>query len=447
MSAEAQPAPQGPPGRFANGRRLIADPVGYHVALRDIAPVVSVLLPAARALVLHDPAAVRRVLVDNAAAYAKQTRGYRTLRLLLGNGLVTSEGDFWRRQRRIAQPAFRRKALAGFAEQMGAAIEGELEGWTDGAQVDVASAMNRYALQVVLDALFASSQVRFDFAEMKQRIQHMLDPFWFMSVTAFPLPELLPTPRNARFWLAKRWVRRLVDRIIADARQTTPDDAPADLMTMLMGARDPETGAAMTDAQLRDEIVTLIGAGHETTASGLSFGLHLLATHPEVADRVAAEAEATIAGSTPTSAEIAALKYTRQVWRETLRLYPPIWVIARRAEQDDVLGGYRVEAGDYITMCPFSLHRHPEYWPDPGRFDPDRWGPDQPAPDRGIYLPFSRGRRQCIGDRFSDMEAIAALATVARRFHLSSPPGFELDLHASLTLRPAAALPLEIRRR
>lgn len=447
MTAPPAPPPIMPgAGNWSHAMPLVRDPLGFCEQARPHGPVVALRVGWARMYMLNGPEAVRRVLVDHTANYLKTTRGYAKLRLSLGNGLVTSEGDFWLRQRRISQPAFRKKALAGFAGIMGRFVERAADRFAEQAAagpVDVVSPLNRMALEIVAEALFGAD-VHDIAARIERGVSDVVDPFWLYTTAPYPWPELVPRPLNWRFWRSRRVIRRETRRLVTEARRD--GERGGDLLSMLMGATDPETGEAMSDAQLIDESLTLLGAGHETTANAIAFALDLLARHPDVADRIAAEAASVCGSAAPDAEQIGRLVYTRQVFDEVLRLYPPIWMIARQAEADDGLAGYAISAGSYVLLPIWSLHRDPKLWPDPDRFDPDRFAPDRPPPDRGAYLPFSRGRRQCIGDRFAQMEAVSALSVFCRRFAFE-PVGDPPRLKPALTLRPVGGVPVRLRPR
>ncbi len=422
-------------GAWAHALPLARDPIGLANRLRDQGPVVPMKVGWARIFLLNAPAAVRRVLVDNVGPYRKRTRGYDKLRMSLGNGLVTSEGDFWLRQRRIAQPAFRKKALAGFAGIMARRALHTADRLAERAQqgpVDVVGPLNRMALEIVAEALFGA-EVDGLADDIERGVSDLVEPFWLYTTALYPRPELVPRPLNWRFWRSRRAMRRAMRRLVTEARRR-PDDA-RDLISMLMTARDPETGEAMSDAQLIDEGLTLVGAGHETTANAMAFGLDLLARHPAVVERVAAEVDEVLGDAAgPDAGQILALRYTRQVVDEILRLHPPVWMLARSVHEDDVLCDVPIPARSYVLVSVYSIHRDPALWTDPERFDPDRFAPDAPTPDRGAYLPFSRGRRQCIGDRFALMEAVCALGLLCRRFTMA-PDGPPPVLKPALTLR------------
>ena len=420
---------------WAHALPLMRDPIRLSEQLRDQGPVVAMKIGWTHIFLLNDPAAIRRVLADNVAQYRKSTRGYAKLRQTLGNGLVTSQGDFWLRQRRIAQPAFRRKALAGFAEIMGRHVDetgDRIAARAARGPLDVVGPLNRMALDIVAEALFGAD-IRPYAKQIERGVNDLVEPFWLHTTAPYPRPEWVPRPLNLRYWRSRFAMRRAMKTLIADARRRPAGST--DLISMLMAATDPETGEAMSDAQLVDEGLTLIGAGHETTANGMSFGLDLLARHPAVVERVAAEVEQVLGDARrPDAEQILALRYTRQVVDEILRLYPPVWMLARSTAGSDTLCGVEIPDGAYILISVIGVHRDPALWADPERFDPDRFGPDTPAPDRWAYLPFSRGRRQCIGDRFALMEMVCALALICRRFTLA-PHGAPPQLRPALTLR------------
>ncbi|MEZ4432736.1 MAG: cytochrome P450 [bacterium] len=429
--------------RFEHVRALARDPLGFLERVRAAGPVVAVRAGLLSLVMVHDPAAVRRVLVERADVYRKTTRGYHKLRLTLGNGLITSEGEFWRRQRRIANPAFHRKALAGFAEIMGRVAEETADRLLAAGPgpVDVTHAMNHLALEVVAEALFGTdlgARARV----IEGAVTALVEPFWKFTTAPYPWPEFVPSAENARFWWARWRIRRMLGALVDEARARGEG---SDLLSMLMAARDPESGEAMSDAQLRDEGITLIGAGHETTANALAFALDLLGRYPEVQARVAEEADLVVGDGRPSADAIGALSYTRQVLQETLRLFPPVWTLARRSAEDDELGGFAVPAGTFVVVPVFSVHRDPALWVDPERFDPERFA-EGAVIDRGAYLPFSRGQRQCIGDRFAMMEAACALAMFMRRFRVEAV-GDGIELLPTLTLRSREPVRVRVVRR
>ena len=250
-------------------------------------------------------------------------------------------------------------------------------------------------------------------------------------------PDWLPTPANLRFKKARATLDRIVLGVVADRRRTGED--PGDLLSMLMHAKDEDSGEAMTDQQLRDEAMTIFIAGHETTANALAWTLHLLAQHPEAEAKLRAEL-AVLQGLSPTATDLPRLPYLAQVVKESMRLYPPVWVLARAAAEANVIGGYEIPNGSRVFLSPYTLHRHPNFWPEPEAFLPERWAnPDVPA-HKAAYLPFSTGGRKCIGDHFAMMEAELVLAVILQRATLRSLPGFVVAMEPTVTLRPLGGL-------
>jgi cytochrome P450 len=409
--------------------------------------VVSLRMPGGRfALVLH-PDGVRHVLQTNAKNYSKQTRGYEKMRLFLGNGLVTSEGDFWRRQRRIAAPAFHRQRIEGFAGAMTRATADMLARWDAAgeAERDIDRELMALTMRIASETLLGKDlsgeadvvgdAISFLTLNTNDRITRLVD-----------LPLSWPTPENRRYLASIKVVDDILAELVA-ARRRTPGEHH-DLLAMLMEAKDEETGEGMTDAQLRDEAVTIFSAGHETTSNALSWTFWLLAQHPEVAARMYAEVDAALGGRTPTLADLPALPLTRNVLQESMRLYPPAWITGRRAEADDEVCGYRIAKGTQVLVSLWATHRHPKFWDDPEAFDPDRF---TPARSEGrapfAYFPFGGGPRVCIGNTFAMMEAQLILAMVSQRYRLELAPGARVEPERGITLRPGPALPMRLRPR
>lgn len=455
MSSPSPPAPKPAPARagktppslpsrspFGHLRFFTGDPLKFFCDVRDTADVVHARLFVKQGYFVSSPEAVKRMLVDNAANYQKRTRGYQKLKILLGEGLVTSEGDFWLRQRRIAQPAFTRKRLEAFAPQMVTATEELTAAWRDAeGPIDVAEAMNHLALRIAGESLLGAD-VSGAVEEVGQAMLQVLERFGPMVSTPVPYPEYWPFPSNFRLWRAISTLHRVIDAVIAARRSER--QTGTDLLGLLMAARDPETGEAMTNRQLRDEALTMMLAGHETTANALAWTLLLLGQHPEAQDRVAAEIDSVLEERAATADDVRNLVYTRQVLYESMRLYPPVWLIARVPVEPDVLAGYAIPANSFVFISQYAIQRHPALWPNPDRFDPGRFAPDKPPPSRFAWFPFSRGRRQCIGDRFAEMEALLILATLVRRFRFSPVDGHEVIPEPSITLRPRGGLPMHV---
>jgi cytochrome P450 len=396
------------------------------------------------------PEYVQHVLVDNHRSYSKRTRGYDALRLLLGNGLVTSEGDFWKRQRRISQPAFHRQRIAGFADAMAQLTQDTVERWRElaaaepGKPVDVAREMTDLTLRIVSRTLL-SAPVDDANAEIGSSVDRMNAYARDMMTNPFMIPAWVPTPRNREFARLAGRLDELVYGIIADRRATGHD--PGDLLSMLMAAEDAETGERMTDEQLRDEVMTIFLAGHETTANALAWTLLLLSEHPDVRRRMQAEIDAVVGDRLPTFADFESLSYTRCVVQESMRLYPPAWSIGRRCEVEDVIDGYVVRADSLLILTPWVTHRQPALWPNPEGFDPERFGPNAPKRHRYAYFPFGGGPRQCIGNTFALMEAVLVLATLVGQVDADLVSGRRPTPDAFITLQPHGGLPMYLRPR
>jgi len=386
--------------------------------------------------VLHHPDHIKHVLQDNNRNYWKGNL-MRRVKPLIGEGLFTSEGDFWRRQRRLAQPAFHRQRIEGFTTIMSSAGARMLDGWetaaAKGTPIDLMEHMSRVTLRVVGQALFGVDLI----GEAAGVGRAMLSALQFVSEEAFSLfPSwlLVPTPRNLRFRRARAALDRVVLGIIDRRRGGSGGD---DLLAMLMEARDEATGEGMSDRQLRDEIMTLMLAGHETTAVTLAWACLLLAQHPEVGDRVRREVASVLAGRAPALADLSRLELTRRVIDETLRLYPPVAVISRETYAADEIDGYAIPAKSGVMLSPYVTHRHPAFWPDPERFDPGRFTPEQVAArPRFAYFPFSGGPRLCIGNEFALMEAQILLAMIMQRYRVEVAPGHTVQHEIRVTLRP-----------
>ncbi|MEE2788036.1 MAG: cytochrome P450 [Myxococcota bacterium] len=386
---------------------------------------------------LYHPEHIRTVLMDDQRRFVKTTRGYEKLRILLGNGLVTSEGDFWLRQRRIAQPAFRKKCIDGFARTMQTAADDLCERWRSAASarrpIDMVEAMNLVTLRIAGETLMSVDMTN-EGRIVGDAMALVMERFNHIVAKPIPWPEYWPTVQNYRLWRAIFALRDITDGIIHTRRKSGAE--VADLLGMFMSATDPETGESMNDRQLRDEVLTMLLAGHETTANALVWALYLISRHPEVAHRLHQELDEVLGQDTLSLRHLRQLTYLRQVIKETLRLYPPVWIVGRQAVCRTEIGGYDIPKGSYLMMSPYAMHRHPRYWENPEAFDPNRFASDAEEPDRFVYFPFIRGRRQCIGDRFAEMELTILLANLCRRFRFTLLPGQDIQLDPSVTLRP-----------
>lgn len=384
---------------------------------------------------LSDPDDIRDMLVTNARNFHKG-RGLERAKMLLGEGLLTSEGEFHLRQRRLAQPAFHRARIAAYGETMAHYAERRIATWRPGATFDLSREMATYTLAVVGKTLF-DADIEGEAPEIGRALTDSLAAFNF-SVLPFAEQLLkLPFPVARRFNRARERLDATIYRLIAERRASGEDRG--DLLSMLLLAHDTEgDGSGMTDLQLRDEAMTILLAGHETTANALTWALWLVSTHPEEEARLHAEVDAL--GDGPLGPEdVVRLPYTRAVFAETLRLYPPAWIVGRRALAPYRVGDVELPARTIVLASQWIVHRDPRWWPEADRFQPDRWLPGGSAMDPGrpkfSYFPFGAGTRVCIGEQFAWMEGILALATIARRWRFDIVPGHPVVPQPIVTLR------------
>jgi cytochrome P450 len=394
-----------------------------------------------------NPADIRHVLQDNARNYRKSPL-YDKLRVVLGNGLLTSEGDFWLRQRRIAQPAFHRQRIAALAGVMAAAAREAAAHWeavaSAGRPIDIDEEMMRLTRTVVLRTLLGADLGPFsDTVDDAWRVlnEHIAESFWSLGLT-----EWWPSARKRRFQEARRLMRGAVDHVIAERRRNPSDSA--DLLSMLMTARDEDTGETMTDEQLRVEVTTFLLAGQETTSLALTWVWYLLSQHRAAQRRLEDEVDAALDGRPPEYNDLVNLPYARMVIDEAMRLYPPAWGFSRQAIAADQIGGFNLPSGFLVFVVPYVLHRLPAFWNDPDVFDPERFTPERSA-DRPkfVYLPFGAGPRQCIGNQFALIEAHLVVATLAQRYRLHLVAGHRVDPWPLITLRPRFGMPMIVEKR
>lgn len=438
----SSPAIHAPPGLPGLGQLLDAwrDPLGLF--LRGMAgghAVVRYRFGPYTYLLLNEPGDVERVLVKNAQAYGKSP-SYRALRLVMGQGLVTSEGELWRRQRKLMQPAFHHRCLVGFVGGMEGCVSDLAARWDqlpEGTTFDVHREMMELTFRIVGRTLF-STEVGAEAEGMGEALGFLLEYASDYAETLVRMPTWLPTPRNRRFARSMATVDRLIARVVAERRAASA--APDDLLGMLLAAD-------MDDRQLRDELVTLALAGHETTANALTWTWLLLSQHPEVARRARQEVLQELGDGPLTFEALGRLGYLERVIQESMRLYPPVWGIERQLKEPDEHSGHPARPGDIALLCSYTLHRDPRLWTNPEGFDPDRFLPEHVARrPRFAYLPFGGGARICIGKAFAMLEAKLILAGLLRRFELALVPGHPVVLDPGITLRPRHGLGMTLRR-
>jgi cytochrome P450 len=426
----------------------MADRIDVHArdALRHGDVVRYQLGPLTAHMVLH-PDDVRHVLQENHVNYLKG-RGTQRLSLLLGRGLLTSEGSHWRKQRRLAQPAFHPKRVAALVDAMVDATDAMLAAWEaharSGEPVDVASEMMRLTLDVVGRTLFGTD-VKSQASAVYESLTYALEFTVKRLMLPMRVPMSVPLPGNRRFLRAKQTLDSLVMSIIGKRLgERRREGEGADLMSMLMDAKDEDTGESMSPEDLRDEVMTLVLAGHETTANALTWAFLLLSREPVVWRALRDEVSAVLGDRRVTADDLPKLRYARMVIEETMRLFPPVWMFGRTAIAEDRVRGYRIPPGSMVMLSPFLTHRHGEFWANPEGFDPTRFSAEAAAKrHKHAYFPFGGGPRVCIGNGFALTEATVVLAAVAQRYRVEVVPR-DVRPEPMITLRPKGGLPSRI---
>ena len=459
---QAVRAPSAPVAAGSRARHLIGMAADAPRFLQRLAarhgPVVALRLGRGPVLLVTDPDATRAVLTDqhgfpkgHGAGVAGGRPGDTPLRAVLGNGLLTSRGEHHRRQRRLIQPAFHHRRIAAYGDVMADEAVATASGWRDGGTVDLHGAFAETTLRILTRTVFSVPVTGADAAMIRDTMNaNMRGPGANIVLVAF----------SRRLGMRAAGLRRAamggIDDMVAsliDERRAAADPGE-DVLSWLIAARDDETGATMTDSDLRDEMLTLLLAGHETTTNALCWTYHLLAGHPEVAARLHAELDEVLDGGRPPTVEdLPRLNFTRAVVDESMRLYPPAWVMVRHAAQPTTLAGRDVPAGTTILLSPYVVHRDPGLWRDAGTFDPGRWltgpaGEYQPVPEsRHAFFPFGGGPRMCIGNTFALMEIAMVLAATSRRWAMTPAPGHRVAMAPRVTLRPRGGMPMVVHAR
>jgi cytochrome P450 len=369
------------------------------------------------------------------------------VKLVLGEGLLASDGNYWRSQRRLMQPSFLEHRIVEFGPLITGATIAALRRWEpyaeNGQPLDMALEMRRLTLDIVFKALF-SADLSSEIDPLCEVVTILMEDMGDISCTLLNSPLRLSPSRNNQFQAALQTVNRIVYGMISERRQCR--EKPNDLLSLLMSVRD-ETGQGLDDNQVRDEVVTMLIAGHETTALSLSWAWYLLAKHPAAEQRLHDELTGALAGRTPTMKDLPELPYTRQVLQESLRLYPPVWFMVRKASADDEIAGYKIPSNAFVVVSPYTTHRHPEYWENPEQFDPERFTPELSARrHRHAYLPFAGGRHICLGIHFAMMEGQLITATIAQQYRLKLLPGHPVEAQPALTLRQRHGLMVTLER-
>ena len=443
-------APQGSPNLRKSLREMRENALTAHGPENFSADIITQRILWRRMFILNEPGAIRYVLLDNAANYIKSEVGRRLLEPGLGRGLLTSEGETWRRHRRIMAPSFDPRSVTGYAPIMTEVTQGLLEKWDalpDGSELDAAAAMMHLTLHIISKAMFSS-----DSDEIVDAVEGGVNQY--QTLVRPSLLDLLHVPQ----WFARLLsplptdglfdeFDRKVDLLLTE-RGRAPDAEPKDLLARLVAARDAETGGGMTAKEVRDQVVTIFMAGHETTSLALSWTWYLLSQHAAVEEKLHRELADVLGGRTPRNEDIANLRYTRMVIEESMRLYPPAHTTGRQPIKPDEILGHRIPAGAEVLIMPWLIHRKPQLWEDPERFDPERFAPGRAAErPRFAYIPFGAGPRICIGAAFAMTEAILILATIAQRYRLRLKPGHPIEPQGLITLRPRYGMQMFLERR
>jgi cytochrome P450 len=435
-----------PPGPASHGLlgdlpQFRRDPLAFFTHLADTyGDVARYRVAHLTPYLLSSPESIESVLVNQPERFHKG-RAFRAGRALVGNGLLTSEGEDWRRQRQLIQPAFHAQRVGSYSATITALGQEFIEGWDEGGTRDVARDLGGLTLRIAAATLFG---VRLDVqvGEARQALRVFLEEFRNQVDGASLLPDWVPTRGRLRLGTAVRRLERLLTDILA-AHRASPG-AEDTLLARLLAARDT-SGQGLSERQLRDEVMTLILAGHETTAVALTWTLYLVAGDPRIQVRLFEEIQAELGDRLPAAEDVERLPLAEKVVKESLRLYPPVWAISRVAAQNCIVGGYSVAAGQSIGMSQWVMHHQVRYFAEPHRFSPDRWTEAfQHSLPRFAYFPFGGGPRACVGASFATMELVLLLAMIVQRFRLSLPAQSDVRLWPSLTLQPRDGLWLHI---
>ncbi|MBV8487469.1 MAG: cytochrome P450 [Planctomycetaceae bacterium] len=431
--------PPGPRGGLLLGNTLdyVKDPLGFlERSAKTYGDVVKLRLGNLRIYLLVHPEHIEYVLRTHNEIFIKD-RMTQTISPVVGQGLLTSEGDYWKRQRRLAQPTFQHQQIKRYAQQMVEQTGLMLDGWTGEEERDLHADLSSLTLAIVARTLF-DTDVSHDARTVGDSLRIMMD-YSFAPMNWFWIREVLPLPSSRAYWRAIRRIDEIIYRMIEVRRGSDYDHD--DLLSRLLHASEEDGGGSLTDRQVRDEAVTIFLAGHETTALALFYSFYLLANHPAVEQKLVTELESVLGGRLPTAEDVARLTYCEWILREAMRLYPPVWAIGREPLQDCEIGGYRVPRGTQLFLVQYLVHHDPRWYENPDVFRPERWDGDLARRlPRCAYFPFGDGPRTCLGNHFAMMEGILVLATIAQRYRLSLVPGQTLELFPSITLRPRHSL-------
>lgn len=447
--------PPGPPqrrggvlGDVAYYLRFMRDPMGFVAGrFETYGDLYYTPTPDGGLYVLKHPDHLREVLATRSASFAKKHTAFETLQKVLGDGLLTTDGEVWKRHRRMLQPAFNKKRMAGYAESMADEARVTEARWGDGQRVDMSREMMELTLRIVGRTLF-NHTMGTDTDHVKAAMSS------FQSLLSRPdvLPEWIPSPQRRKFRRALGSLDAMIYGMVHARRAIEPAAAPQDVLQMLLGATDnedgDEDGGGLTATEVRDHLVTLFLAGHETTSHALTWALYLLSQNRDAWDRLTGELDTVLGDRMPGYEDLEALPYTEAVMSEAMRLYPPAYMVARRAVADTEIGGYQVPAGAEVVAWIYMTHRDPRWYPQPLAFRPERFEPEaRAALPKMAYVPFGGGPRACIGAAFAMVEARLILATLASRYRFELEPGHRVAIQPRITLVPKGGMPMIVRAR
>jgi cytochrome P450 len=428
--------PPGPKGHFLWGslRDFTSDTLNYLREIHCYGDMAHTRFGPFNIYFANSPASIHEVLVTNADKFQKSSVTKWALKRVLGTGLFTNDGDFWKRQRKLVQPAFHSKRIGAYADVIVNYTQAMVDEWQEGTTLEIDHEMTELTMRVITKTLF-DADVAKEAHEISEVITELLAIVNNRSNSLIAYPDWLPLPQNRRL---KRLVERL-DQLIQgyiDQRRASGEDK-GDLLSMLLMAQDEDDGGQMTDKQVRDEAITLFGAGHETTAVALTWTWYLLSQHPEIEAKLHSELDAVLGGQLPTLEDLARLPYTQMIIKEAMRLYPPAWGTSREATEEVTISGYPIKKRENIVINIYGVHYDEKYFPEPEKFDPERFSPENEKNiPKYAHIPFGAGPRVCIGNMFAMMEAQLVLATVAQRLRLTLATGHQVVPTRMFTLRP-----------
>jgi cytochrome P450 len=422
------------------------DPVNVLMrSFREQGDIVRFKLGPRTAFLFSHPDGIKHVFVENARNYPR-SEFYDVMRIAMGENMITAEGDVWRRRRRIAQPAFNHGKLAALANVMAGLINETVARWRDrpARVIDANMEMTQLTLRIAARTLFGADVESDEGAEIGRALTFSSHFVTRRFSRLVPLPLALPTPDHVRLQRARDLLDRAMTERIEERRRSNEEGN--DLLSLLLGARDAETGEALADDELKSEAVGLFGAGHETSASALAWTFYFLSKHPDVRRRLQAETSRVLDGRPVSAEHLGKLEYTRAVIQESMRLRPPVWGMSRTAIEEDHFQGHAIPRRSFAFVSPYVTHRHPRYWPNPEGFDPERFMPGNEAARAPLaYFPFGAGGHKCIGQGFAMMEMQLVVAAMSDSFELDLMPGVEVEMDPAITLRPKGEVPMMLR--